>query len=50
MQVVGEFNAQRFFDTLAMLLSKREGVDISVKVTRRETEERKQAESTGGAA
>ncbi len=32
-QVEGTFNAQRFFDTLAMLISNREGVQVTVKVT-----------------
>ena len=37
-EVQGTFNAQRFFDTLAMLLSKREGVKITVTVKEPETE------------
>ena len=31
-QVQGTFPAQRFFDTLALILSRREGVNITVKV------------------
>lgn len=32
MEVQGTFNAQRFFDTLAMIISQREGVKITVTV------------------
>ena len=38
-----EFPMQKFFDTLAMILSRREGVEITVKVTR---EEEQQQEKT----
>lgn len=38
-EVRGSFNAQRFFDTLALILSEREKVKITVKVTQREKEE-----------
>ncbi len=41
-QVEGSFNAQRFFDTLAAILSREYGVSITVKVSRREDEELKQ--------
>ncbi len=34
--ITGTFPAQRFFDTLAAILSRREGVEITVKVTPRE--------------
>lgn len=33
MEVQGIFNAQRFYDTLALILSRRENVKITVKVT-----------------
>ena len=33
MKVQGTFNAQRFYDTLALILSRRENVKITVKVT-----------------
>ena len=39
MEVQGKFNAQRFFDTLALILSEREKVKITVKVTQREKKE-----------
>jgi len=32
-EVQGTFDAQRFFDTLALILSRRESVKITVKVT-----------------
>jgi hypothetical protein len=32
-EVQGTFNAQRFYDTLALILSRRENVKITVKVT-----------------
>lgn len=35
-KVEGTFDAQRFFDTLALILSERENVKITVKVTQRE--------------
>lgn len=38
-EVKGTFNAQRFFDTLALILSERENVKITVKVTQREKKE-----------
>ncbi|MEY8330899.1 hypothetical protein AALB81_16520 [Lachnospiraceae bacterium 48-33] len=41
-QVEGTFNAQRFFDTLAAILSREYGVAITVKVSRREDEELEQ--------
>ncbi len=37
-QVEGTFNAQRFFDTLAAILSRKYGVTITVKVSRKEDE------------
>ena len=37
-QVEGTFNAQRFFDTLAAILSRKYGVSITVKVSRKEDE------------
>ena len=33
MEVQGTFNAQRFYDTFAQILSRRENVKITVKVT-----------------
>ena len=39
MEVKGTFNAQKFFDTLALILSERENVKITVKVTQRQQEE-----------
>lgn len=44
MEVQGTFNAQRFFDTLAMIISQREGVKVTVTVTVKqpEPEEKKQ--------
>lgn len=41
-QVEGTFNAQRFFDTLAAILSRKYGVTITVKVSRKEDEELEQ--------
>ena len=41
MEVQGTFNAQRFFDTLAMIISKREGVKITVTVKEPEPERKK---------
>lgn len=35
-EVKGKFDAQRFFDALALILSKREGVKITVKVMQKE--------------
>lgn len=35
-EVKGKFDVQRFFDTLALILSERENVKITVKVTQRE--------------
>lgn len=39
MEIKGTFNAQRFFDTLALILSERENAKITVKVTQREKKE-----------
>lgn len=41
MEVQGTFNAQRFFDTLAMIISKREGVKVTVTVKEPEPEKEK---------
>ena len=38
-QVNGSFDAQRFFDTLAAILSRKYGVTITVKVSRKEDED-----------
>lgn len=43
MEIQGKFNAQRFFDTLALILSEREKVKITVKVTQQEKREEKAA-------
>ena len=39
MKVQGTFNAQRFFETLARIISQRENVTVTVKVTPIEKEE-----------
>lgn len=39
MEIQGKFNAQRFFDTLALILSEREKVKITVKVTQQDRKE-----------
>lgn len=39
MEIKGKFNAQRFFDTLALILSERENAKITVTVKQREKEE-----------
>lgn len=36
----GTFPAQRFFDTLALILSRREGVEIKVKVQQEQDEQK----------
>ena len=41
MEIEGTFNAQRFFETLALILSEREKAKITVKVTQREKKEEK---------
>ena len=41
-QVQGTFDAQKFFDTLAAILSRKYGVTITVKVSRKEDEELEQ--------
>lgn len=38
MKVQGTFNAQRFFETLARIISRRENVTVTVKVTPLEKE------------
>ena len=48
MEVQGTFNAQRFFDTLAMIISQREGVKVTVTEKQPEPEEnRRWAKSKG---
>lgn len=42
MEVKGTFNAQRFFETLALILSERENAKITVKVTQQQ-EKKKEA-------
>ena len=44
-EVKGTFNAQRFFETLALILSERENAKITVKVTQRE--KKKEAPAAG---
>ena len=39
MEIQGKFNTQRFFETLALILSERENAKITVKVTQREKKE-----------
>lgn len=39
----GEFSAQRFFETLAMILSRRENVSITVKVIEDDLQQDKEA-------
>ena len=39
MEIQGKFDAQRFFETLALILSERQKVKITVKVTPREEKE-----------
>lgn len=41
-KVEGVFDVQRFYDTLAMILSSREGVKITVKVTEEPKEKKKE--------
>lgn len=43
MEVQGTFNVQRFFDTLAMIISKREGVKVTVTVKEPKPERKKTA-------
>ena len=45
MEIHGTFDAQRFFDTLAMIISRRENVKVTVKVTQgpKERHQEKQA-------
>lgn len=45
-EIKGTFNAQRFFETLAIILSERENAKITVKVTQREKKE--DAQAAGG--
>lgn len=47
MEVQGTFNAQRFFDTLAMIISQREGVKVTVTVKQPEPGREKAAVSIG---
>ncbi len=41
-QVKGTFDTQKFFNTLAAILSRKYGVTITVKVSRKEDEELEQ--------
>lgn len=47
MEVKGTFNAQRFFETLALILSERENAKITVKVTQRQQEKQEEAPAAG---
>lgn len=40
MEVQGTFNAQRFFETLALIISQREGMKVTVTVTQPEPEKK----------
>lgn len=42
-RVEGVFNAQRFYNTLANIISNKENVQVTVKVTQKRTEEKKQS-------
>ena len=42
MEVQGTFNAQRFFETLALIISQRENVKVTVKVTQTPEKEKEQ--------
>ena len=42
MEVQGTFNAQRFFETLALIISQRENVKVTVKVTQTQEKEKEQ--------
>lgn len=42
-EVQGKFNAERFFETLALLLSEREHAKITVKVTQEPAEDEEAA-------
>ncbi len=42
MEVQGTFNAQRFFETLALIISQRENVKVTVKVTQTPAKEKEQ--------
>lgn len=41
----GTFDAQRFFDTLAMIVSRRENVKITVKVTQEPKEQNQEKQA-----
>jgi hypothetical protein len=42
MEVQGTFNAQRFFETLALIISQRENVKVTVKVIQTPEKEKEQ--------
>lgn len=42
MEVQGTFDAQRFFDTLAAIISQKENVKVTVKVTQKSKEQKGQ--------
>lgn len=39
-EVKGTFDAQRFFDTLALIISKKENVKVTIKVQQEEKEKK----------
>ena len=43
LEVQGTFNAQRFFDTLAMIISRKENVKVTVTVTEQRKQQHKEA-------
>lgn len=46
MEIQGTFNAQKFFTTLAMIISQKENVKVTVKVGEKEEGERQQVKAT----
>lgn len=46
-RIEGEFNPQKFFDTLALILSAREGCKITAKVTLKDDKEEKKGSIKG---
>lgn len=50
MEVQGTFNAQRFFETLALIISQREGVKVTVTVTQPEPEKKESSQRERRAA
>ncbi len=46
-KVQGNFNAQRFFDTIARIMSQRTNTNITAKVTRKEEGETADTDNSG---